>query len=306
MSAAPAIALTGATGFVGQAVLDEAARQGVPVRALTRRPQPPREGVAWIEGSLDDAASLARLCEGAHEVIHVAGLTNALDPAEFVRANVAGTEALLGASATAGIERFVFTSSLSAREPALSAYGASKAVAEEVVAASDRAWTIVRPPAVYGPRDRDMFELFRSAKWGLVPLPPQGSTSIIHVDDLARLLLALRRRVPAVLRRTFEPDDARAGGWTHRALAEAIGKAMGRRVLSPHLSPRTLRLAARADRLLRGAGAKLTADRVGYMTHPDWVVSAGRMVPAEIWQPLIGGEEGLAGTARWYRQQGWL
>src|SRR3546814_17041289 len=73
----------------------------------------------------------------------------------------------------------------------LSRYGASKAQAEELVKSSGLDWTIVRPPAVYGPRDTEMFELFRAARLGIVPLPPGGATSIIHVDDLARLLLVL-------------------------------------------------------------------------------------------------------------------
>ena len=301
------IALTGATGFVGRAVLDEAQRRGVTLRALTRRAQPACEGVQWVTGTLSDDTGLAQLVDGAEAVIHVAGLTNSPDPADFHEANVVGTQKLLEACRTARAKRFVFVSSLSAREPRLSQYGHSKAEAETVVQASGLDWTIVRPPGVYGPRDIDYFEMFRSARLGLVPLPPRGASSIIHVDDLARLLLDLVDAPPALVRRKmFEPDDGREGGWSHSELAQAIGTAVGRRVFAPHLPRSVLSAAARADRLLRGDKARLTADRVGYMTHPNWVARSAMKVPETVWTPRIRGKEGLAATARWYRAQGWL
>lgn len=299
------VALTGATGFVGQAVLDAAARKGVAVRALTRRVQDPRNGVTWIDGSLSDNGTLARLVEGADSLLHVAGLTNTPDPREFETANVTGTIALLDAARTAGVGRFVFISSLSAREPSLSLYGASKAKAEAYVETSGLDWSMVRPPAVYGPRDKDMFELFRSAKYGIVPVPPRGHVSIIHVDDLAECLLALAPCGMAA-GATLEPDDGKPGGYEHGELAKLIGKAVGRKVIAPHLPGTLLKVAARGDRLIRGAEAKLTPDRVGYLVHPDWVCRPERAVPGSIWVPRIDGRDGLTATARWYEREGWL
>ncbi|MEL6876917.1 MAG: NAD(P)-dependent oxidoreductase [Pseudomonadota bacterium] len=321
------LAITGATGFVGSAVLDAAAAEGLEVRALARRDQPEREGVTWVQGTLEDAEALEELITGADAVIHIAGLTNTPEPAEFETANVAGTQNMIAATKAAGVKRFVFVSSLSAREPDLSAYGASKARAETLVEASGLDWTTVRPPAVYGPRDTDMFELFRSAKFGFVPLPPRGATSIIHADDLARLLLILAthalhpstRSLPGdhpggrvegvgglVRHKMFEPDDGREGGWSHKELAKAIGKAVGRPVFAPHLPASVLDAAAQADRMLRRDKAKLTPDRVGYMCHPNWVVRSQKAVPEKVWQPRISGEEGLSATAKWYRDDGWL
>ncbi len=303
------LALTGATGFVGSTALDEALAQGHDLRALTRRPQPDRDSVTWVEGTLNDAQTLESLCEGMDAVIHVAGLTNTPDPAEFERANVVGTANMIAAARAVGVERFVFVSSLSAREPDLSAYGASKARAEELVQDSGLIWTIVRPPAVYGPRDVDMFELFRSAKMGLVPLPPGGGTSLIHAQDLAKLLIALAdTHGPKLLfQKVYEPDDGREGGWSHKEMAQAIGRAVGRRsVFAPNLPASVLSLAAGVDRLLRGDRAKLTKDRVGYMCHPNWIARFDRAVPGDIWQPQIDSEEGLGATAEWYRREGWL
>lgn len=301
------IALTGATGFVGSAVLDEALKQGHTVDALTRRAQPPREGVNWIVGTLEDTGAVGDLLGRADVTIHVAGLTNTPDPSEFEQANVEGTRAIVDIANARGMRRLVFVSSLSAREPALSAYGASKARAEAVVQADTKINSvIVRPPAVYGPRDNDMFELFRSAKYGLVPLPPKGATSIIHVHDLARALVKLAE--PSLLYgKTFEPDDGREGGYSHKELGQAIGRAVGRRsVLAINLPADVLKLAAKGDKLLRGDKAKLTADRVGYMLHPNWVARSDKSVPRDVWTPQISGEEGLKQTAEWYEAEGWL
>ena len=300
------IAVTGATGFVGQALIDRAQAAGVVVQALARRPQPRRDGVDWIAGDLADRGALAALVEGVEAVIHVAGLTTARDAAAFEAANVAGTLAVIEAALAAGVQRLILVSSLSAREPGLSTYGASKRRAERVVKASGLDWTIVRPPAVYGPRDKDLFELFRAAKWGVIPTPKEGRSSLIHVDDLAQLLLALVPGGEGISHQVFEPDDGKRGGWTHYELARMIGWSLGRRPRVLGLSKRTMEWAAKADGMLRGAKAKLTPDRVGYMTHPDWVVSLGALVPAALWHPRIETREGMKATAQWYRGQGWL
>lgn len=273
------------------------------MRALTRRAQPEGTGPIWIEGALDRADRLAALVQGADAIIHVAGVVNAPDRAGFAAGNIAGTEAVLAAAAAAGVRRFVHVSSLTAREPALSTYGWSKAEAEARVAASPLDWTIVRPPAVYGPGDGEMLDLFRAARLGIVPMPAGGRASLIHAADLARLLLALAAPGSAS-HAVLEPDDGRDGGWPHPELARAIGAAVGRRVITLPVPPAALMLAARADRLMRGAGAKLTPDRARYMAHPDWVARA-RPDPA-LWRPEIATPAGLAETAAAYRAAGLL
>ena len=299
------LAVTGATGFVGQALLGRAEADGTSVRALARKPQELRGGVEWVQGDLDAKDQLRALVRGAEAVVHVAGVVN--DAAQFESGNVLGTLAVIEAMKAKGTQRLIHVSSLSAREPELSVYGASKARAEKLVMASGLDWTIVRPPGIYGPRDVDYFEMFRLAKWGVMPVPPsQGRASIIHVDDLARLLLALVPGGEGVSFQTFEPDDGRKDGWSHYELARAVGWAIGRRPWVVHLSRGSLERAARVDRWVRGKKARLTADRVGYMSHPDWVVSHGQRPPAGLWRPEIPTREGLKATARWYRDNGWL
>ncbi len=300
------VALTGGTGFVGQAVLDEAVRRGIRVRALTRREQGPREGIEWITGDLADTDALRQLTHGCDAVLHIAGVVNAPDEAGFLSGNVEGTQNVVEAARQADVPRFIHVSSLAAREPSLSDYGRSKRLAEEVVQVSGLDWTIVRPPAVYGPRDTEMFELFRAARWRFLPMPPPGRTSIIHVGDLARLLLDLLASTPAVKDRIFEPDDGAAGGFTHKELARAIGKAMGKTVWAPSLPRKMLAGAARIDRAFRGDKAKLTPDRARYMSHPDWVADSERKVPVEVWEALVAADQGFNATAKWYRDAGWL
>lgn len=301
------VALTGATGFVGNATLEAALAKGLNVRALTRRVCSDRPRVQWVRGTLEDRKSLNELVEGADAVIHIAGLTSTRNTARFEGANVTGTSNMIAAAKAAGTPRFVFVSSLSAREPGLSEYGASKARAEALVRDTGLDWTIVRPPAVYGPGDKDMFELFRAAKFGFVPVPPEGSTSIIHVEDLARLLVALAPVDPVSKGQTYEPWDDNAFGYEHKELARMIGEAMGNdNVTAAALPSKVMRLGAQIDGLLRGNKAKLTEDRVSYMLHPDWVCDMRKAPPISIWQATWGGEDGLKMTADWYKQQGWL
>jgi uncharacterized protein YbjT (DUF2867 family) len=298
------LAITGGTGFVGRHLLRLVIERDLQARALARSEQRPMRRIFWVAGALDQPASLARLVAGTDAVIHVAGVINAPDREGFAAGNMAGTQAMIDAARAAGVRRFVHVSSLAAREPELSLYGWSKAESEKLVAASGLDWTIVRPPAVYGPGDKEMLELFRMAAGGFVPLPPRGRLSVIAAEDLARLLLVLAEDGPAGA--TYEPDDGVPGGWEHSQFAQVLGTALGRRVRSFALPAAMLRLGARIDGLVRGTGAKLTADRVRYYCHPDWVVDQDRRPPADLWRPEIATPDGLSATADWYRAQGWL
>ena len=299
------IAVTGGTGFVGDRFLDIAVQGGEQVRALTRRPQEPRDCIEWVEGSLEDGDSLRRLVTDCTSVVHIAGIINARDPAGFQRGNVDGTLAMLAAATAAGITRFVHVSSLAAREPKLSHYGASKAKAEELVERSGLDWAIVRPPAVYGPGDRETLELFRMANLRLMLLPPKGRVSLIHVDDLARLLLVLVKAEDAH-HLIVEPDDGTPSGWTHKELAGAIGEAVGRRNLSLSMPRAMLKVGAVVDQLVRRERAKLSTDRAAYFSHDNWVVEPSRRPQPALWRPQVETRQGLALTASWYRDKGWL
>lgn len=299
------VALTGATGFVGRVTLDRLVTAGWQVRALTRRDQPKKAGVTWVRGSLDNKASLGKLCEGADAVLHVAGVVNAPDTAGFENGNVTGTGNMLAAAQAAGVRRFIHISSLAARHPSLSMYGASKARAEELVKASPLDWTIMRPPGVYGPADTEMFDMFRIAAKGWAVLPPRGRVSVIHVDDLARLLVALLS-AGNMSKQVVEADDGTSNGWTHEGFANAIGAAVGRDIRTLHAPRALLKFAGWADRAVRGTKAKLTPDRASYLAHPDWTINRDAMPSPDVWQPEIATPTGLIDTVAWYRKHGWM
>ena len=299
------LAITGGTGFVGSHLINVALTAGHSIKALTRREQPPRENVDWIAGDLGSREALEKLVGNADAVIHVAGTITAPNAAGFEKGNVQGTLAMLAAATAGGVQRFVHVSSLAAREPKLSLYGASKAKAEELVHSSGLNWVIVRPPAVYGPGDRETLELFRMAKLGLMLMPPKGRVSVIHAADLSRLLVALAAPL-APSNKLIEPDDGNPGGWSHREFARALASAVGTKaavISSPGI---LLRMAARADQFLRGEKAKLTTDRAAYFSHRNWVVEPKRAAPPKLWRPEVETLAGLANTASWYREKGWL
>ncbi|MFA7441131.1 MAG: NAD-dependent epimerase/dehydratase family protein [Sphingomonadaceae bacterium] len=304
----PALAITGGTGFVGRHTLDAALAHGAIVRALTRRPQPPREGIEWISGGLDDERALAELVAGADAVIHIAGVTNAPDAAGFIAGNVAGTANIRRAAA--GLP-FVHVSSLAAREPQLSLYGDSKRRAEDAAAAGSGLWTIVRPPAVYGPGDTELLALFRAVRMGVVPLPAGTRASFIHVADLAAALVALAGDLGTNARtagKLFEIDDG-SGGYGQDHLARAIAGAMQRPVRVLPVPRAMLRVGAAIDttaaRIARRM-PKLSFDRARYLAHPDWTADVAPLLSLGLWQPEKTLDAGLADTVEWYRGQGWL
>jgi len=303
---APTLAMTGATGFVGGATMRDAVAAGWHVRALTRRPQPARDGVTWIMGALDDKDSLAEMAAGADAVMHIAGVVNVPTRAAFEAGNATATANVIDAARGASVTRFIHVSSLAAREPGLSNYGWSKERAEAVVQGSGLDWTIVRPPAVFGPGDTEMLDLFRMARRGIA-LVPSGRMSAIYVDELARLLVTLAADRDASIGQIYEPDDGKPTGWSHRGFARAVARAVGRQRLSTVATPALLlKAGGRLDTFVRRSRAKLTPDRARYIAHPDWVATEGACPPAELWRPERDTDDALAETVRWYRREGWL
>ncbi|MEZ5654995.1 MAG: NAD(P)H-binding protein [Sphingobium sp.] len=286
--------MTGATGFVGAETLEQLLAAGFNVRALARRAQPARDHVVWIAGALDDPDALDALVSGADVVLHIAGVVNAPTRAAFEAGNSTGTANIIAATKRAELARLIQVSSFAARQPDLSDYCWSKALAEEHVRASGLDWTMVRPPAVYGPRDTEFIEALRLARSGFMPVPPKGRASIIHVRDLAAVLVALCGKAgDGHADATWEVDDGTPDGLSHIELAGAFGRALGKKVRPVPLPQKLLLGIAAADRFVRGSGAKLTPDRVRYMCYPDWVVDPAKRPPPSFWRPQIGADEGL-------------
>lgn len=302
------LALTGGTGFVGGHAIAEALRRGHKVRALARKAQAPRDGLEWIPGSLADEAALRMLASSADVVVHIAGVTNAANRRGFEEGNILGTATLRRAI---GALPLVHVSSLSAREPQLSTYGWSKLVGEQVARGAAGPVTIVRPPAVYGPGDREFLELMKIAASGFVPFPADSIAAMIYGPDLAEALIALAEDLagPSTSAgRSFEIDDG-TGGYAPAEVASAIGTALGRKVRPLPIAPALLKLAAVADTglaRLKGALPRLTSDRAGYMAHRDWSADSRPLLELGLWKPTTRLQDGMAATAIAYRAQGLL
>jgi uncharacterized protein YbjT (DUF2867 family) len=221
------VAVTGATGFVGPHLVAALARRGWKIRLLVRRwsPLPSLAGVEadLVLGDVADEAALRRLVDGADTVIHAAGLIKARRAADFMAVNRDGTARV---SALAPTARFVLLSSLAAREPLLSPYGASKRAAEDVVAGRSGPWLAVRAPAIYGPGDRETLAYFRAARRALLPSPAAQCQAV--ADPCRRPC----RGVGACLERprrppVYEIDDGREGA-TAMATCKPPPKRLGR------------------------------------------------------------------------------
>jgi len=303
------VALTGATGFLGQRLAAALRTDGWRVRALVRREADAarlaRAGLEPCVGDLSDSAALARLTAAAPLTIHCAGLIKARTRAEFMAVNGDGAARL--ACAVGG--RLILISSLAAREPQLSPYAASKRAGEEAarLGAHGRL-TILRPPAIYGPGDRETLALFRAAAWAAVlPLPggPLARLALAHVDDVVAAILHLARAPPSDV--AFAVGGAEPDGYGWRAIMGAAALAVGR-------APRLVRAPAWA---ILGAGAVsegvgrlrgapiFTLGKARELLHADWSVTAAERAPAAP-PARFSLAEGFADAVAWYRNEGWL
>lgn len=303
--ASPLVAVTGATGFVGRGVVRRLDSLGWRVRALARPASAPRLAglrVELVRGDLEDVAALTRLVTGAEVVVHCAGAIRGLTASGFRRVNVEGLERLVGAIRSAGARsRLLAVSSLAAGEPQLSPYAASKHAAEAVLAGvSDVAWTIVRPPAVYGPGDEALRPLWEALRLGILPVlgPPHARFSLLYVDDLADAVARLVRSTDHA-GRVFELHDGRVGGYGWPDVLEAARRWSGRDVRAVRV-PRTALLALAVVLVtvqgVRGRRPLLTPGKVRELLHDHWVCDNAGVTGATGWTPRIGLDEGLRRT----------
>jgi nucleoside-diphosphate-sugar epimerase len=260
-------------------------------------------GVSWVAGDLDDDAALGDLIAGAEAVVHCAGAVRGASAAAFDRINVDATRRLAAAAARQRpAPRFLLISSLAAREPNLSHYAASKRAGERALeqAGDALSWTIVRPPAVYGPGDRELLPLFRSMARGYAPLPTNSGArlSLLHVDDLARAVVCWLR-TDLSPRMCFELDDGRAAGYDWPALigiARGVLRA-GQPIRQLPIPLRALRFVARVNLMaatMFGYSPMLTPGKVRELAHRDWVCRNGDFSTLTGWQAQYGFERGLA------------
>jgi nucleoside-diphosphate-sugar epimerase len=311
------VAVTGATGFVGSHIVGQLNRAGWQVRVLTRRlPVSPHYGDAAVEaviGTLEDRQAVAHLVRDADAVVHAAGKIKARSHAEFFAANATGTRLLVEAAiATGRRPRFVLISSLAARRPQISDYAASKLAGEAELTRleGDLPWSILRPPAVYGPGDRETLAFFRALRLGLAMLPPgrDSRLSLMHVSDLAAAAAATLESMTADAR-IFEIDDGHSGGYSWDEMVSAAARHLNLRPLRLRIPGPVLRAFAHANAAIHqitGGTAMLTPGKAREFLHRDWASRDDALTAATNWQPTIGIDKGFAETIAWYRRHHWL
>jgi nucleoside-diphosphate-sugar epimerase len=320
--------VTGGTGFIGSHLCQRLRAEGHQVRVLARPGNPGGnlEGleVELVRGDLASDADLARACAGVDWVFHLAGALKGLRPEELMRVNRDGTRRLVQACAAhaPGLARFLLVSSQAAGGPSpggaqaraeddpprpVSWYGESKLEAERVVRDSGLPAVILRPPVVFGPRDRDVLGFFRFAARGWLPVPGGGERrySLVFAPDLAGGLLraALTPCPPGTVFHLTGP----AVTWADfgRKIAAALGRPG--RVLP--LPASLVRAAGRGADLwagLRGRAGIFSSQKVAEMLAPGWVASPDKARRVLGWVAPTPLDQALAATVAWYRNHGWL
>ncbi len=332
------IALTGATGFLGSHIADVLLDDGMDVRASVRS----SSNLRWLEGKAIETMTLdltskedcLKFLAGCDGVIHCAGVVSSTNEEAYQQGNVVTTETLLEAatelwgndsistSVTDPKPAFIFISSLAAHGPAginhpaqehnicqpITAYGRSKLEAENIVA--EARWpfrrAILRPPGLYGPRDKDFLPLLKAASMGFsarIGLSMSG-LSLVHGKDAARAAVALLKTESAA-GPYFVDDGQRGYNWDE--LAEALGKMAHRKVRTLTIPLFLLKIAAALVGNKRASRSPvLNGDRIADLSTPGWVCDGRLLVEDTGFYPEFKADKGFTDTMAFYKEHGWL
>jgi 2-alkyl-3-oxoalkanoate reductase len=325
------VLVTGASGFLGGHVAERLAARGDHVRAMVRKTSKrdhlvKLRDVELFEGALEEPERAAAAVDGVDAIVHAAGLVKARDTDEFFAVNVGGTSNLVEPARRLGkkVKRFVFVSTLVACGPSAdglpvpadqeipnNAYGRSKLAAEKVVlaAAGDMPVTILRPGAIYGPRDGEIFELFQTVRRGLLPLVAGGAAkgSWVYATDCAdACIAAIDANVPSGNK--YFVDDGGAA-IAQKQLFEDIEKALGRRALLRMNLPRAVIMGVargvESFGRLMNRPVMFTPEKADMLLQ-HWVCSSEETRRDLHWQPQVPWAEGVKLAVAWYRENGWL
>jgi len=325
------VLVTGASGFLGSHVAEQLAGEGHEVRLLLRRTSS-REWVSGIQyeeapGDITDPASLPAAVAGVDTVVHAAGLVKARNEAEFAAVNATGTGNLLRAAEdhAPDVKRFVYVSSLAAHGPSpdgkpraidaqpnpITAYGRTKLAGEDLTRRSALATraVILRPPAVYGPRDPALVPFFRFARWRVAPLLMGGRNriSVVYGADAARAIATAATAEAAINGKTYTMDDGAVHTW--RDLLAAVEAAVGHRALALSCPLWTFEAAAAASEafgLVARRAVSLTREKVREMAQQHWVCESEALRRDLGWSPATPINEGARLTVAWYKHHHWI
>jgi nucleoside-diphosphate-sugar epimerase len=316
--------VTGASGFIGSHLCEELIRQGYNVSCLTRgitsNTWIGNLNVRQIKGNCTIGESLLDLPDDFDYIFHLAGLTKACSPDDFFSVNARGTEILVKtvAERNPSVKRFIYVSSLAAVGPSrdghpvredtppspVSNYGKSKLEGEHAVLRYRDIIpvTILRPPAVYGPRDRDMLVMFQMVKKGFFFDLGKCYYSVLYVNDLVQGILLSAGKMEAIGKIYCLSDgDVHSGGEIIREISSAL-----------QVRPRPIKVpkfampffAAISERINKQG--IINRDRVEDFRHSHWICDAGKAREEIEFSPKVSMKEGIRWTADWYRMHKWL
>ncbi len=324
------VLLTGASGFVGSSILDTLRERGLATVVLVRPTsnqrflQPHLPDVEVRPGSIGDPESLRHALADVTHVIHCAGCTRAVRNSEFHESNHQGTRHVVEAvnSRADSVARLVHISSMAAAGPAtparpareedparpVSEYGRSKLAAEAEVSHQCRVpYTILRPPAVYGPRDVAFLPMFVAVKHHLLPrYGGRQALSLVFARDLAGAVATCLDH-PAAAGKTYYVASREIT--STRAMAEEIAKQVGHWTLPcplPVAAAWPICLALEVTARLTGKPALLNLQKLAEIRAPGWVCDSGRLRRELGYECGTTLHQGISETLKWYKQEGWL
>lgn len=322
------VVVTGASGFIGSQLRDALLAAGCDVVCLVRpsSPKPTRGRAAAVDYADTDGLRRVFAAERPDYVFHVAGATKGVSYDDYYNGNVLPTQNLLAAlrDAHPGVKRFVHVSSLAAYGPSndgppkretdprapVEFYGRSKLEAERVVESygDSLAWTIIRPSAVYGPAEVDIFTLFRAAKLGvnLFYGNRDKRVSAVFVGDLLEAMVCAAQAETTRGRGYFICDGV---PYTWGDIQGHIVAAVGRRALSVNLPGFLVPAAGAAGELLTAFDKKprvLNRQKAILDAQGAWLCTHQAAREDFGYVPRMPMAEGMRITYRWYVENGWL
>lgn len=296
-----AIFVTGASGFIGQRLVAKLLHADQPVRVMVR----PETGFdkriptacEQIAIDITDIEKLRDVVADSSAVIYCAGSVRGRKPADFETANIKGVNAILSAlEAVPGPPPLLLLSSLAASQPQLSDYARSKYEGEQLLKAKPLIpWTIFRPPAVYGPGDREMLPLLKSIRRGLLVRagPPEQRLSLLHVDDLVNAMISCLSVPGEHMHKTWSIDDGKNGGYSWKEIGEAVANGQYRVLPIPRL---LLDFVAGINLLTSsvfGYMPMLTPGKVRELVQPEWLCDNSEFTHVSGWLPAVKLEQGV-------------
>lgn len=320
--------VTGGTGFIGShltdALIDHPEYETV--KCLVRSSEKWLEGKSYqrIDGGLHSLTALMDAIEPDDVIFHIAGVVKAPSQKEFDYANVEATENLLRIAEKKGVKKMVILSSLAAAGPSsgsplteqnlmnpVSRYGESKKRMEQMIhrlAPEDMSITILRPPAVYGPREDQIFMLFKMMKFGVAPIVGDGNhpeLSIMYVQDVVQALLKAAKQSETGVH-TYFISGPEIANWNK--IRDIVSTVLGRKNISVKLNPDLVKKIAGAVETtasLFGTYPVINREKANEMIL-EWTCSYEKAARELNYEPQYSLSEGLSRTLTWYRKHGWL